>query len=168
MLAYCTPADLDRFLSAEGVIAFADHDRDGLGDADVVDDAIVWASAQIDLYLLQRYHADDLAADRMIRHWCKIMACRFLCSHRGNGIPESIELEYQEITAADGLLKQVLKGVLRLSVPRKVRDSATFSNLTVDRRYRHEKLRVVRQVSDNEPTKRERDTYVHGGAYRGR
>ena len=163
---YCTADDLDRFASADGITAFADHDQDGVSDAGVVSASIEIGSGLIDLYLSQWYEPSQLLGDRTINHWCIVASCRELCRHRYNSIPESLEAAYQEIFGApDGRIHKLASGKLRIDASRRGGGVPTFSNLVIDRRHRHEKIRVVTQASSPEPTSRERDTYHGAGDY---
>ncbi len=156
---YCTESDLINLLSSHGVVGFADHDGDGDADSGVVDRCISEASAEIDLFLLSRYEEAALADNRHLNRWATVMAARFLCLRRGNMPPESLELEFTRIVDPEtGFLARVRAGRLKLpGVRRKYNAAPSFSNLTVDRRYPREKIRVTEANSDGESTTRERD-----------
>lgn len=156
---YCTADDLNRYLSSAGIDSYIDHDNDGLGDEAIVDDCIEQASVEIDAYAFRKYAEANLAGDRLLKRWAVVMACRFLCLRRGNSPPESLEIEFQRITDPDrGFLPLLAAGKYKLpGVPLKPGNTPTFSNLTVDRRYRREKVRVTMANSNNESTLLERD-----------
>ncbi|TWU22457.1 hypothetical protein Pla52o_35130 [Novipirellula galeiformis] len=159
MNLYCTADDLNRYLSADGVTAFSDHDDDGFGDSGIVDDCIGRASREIDASALRRYEESRLVGNATLNDWAVVMACRSLCLRRGNMPPESLEMEFHRIVDPDtGFLARLASGRYKLpGLPQKPGNEPTFSNLTVDRRYRNERIRVVRQSSSPEPSTRERD-----------
>ncbi len=145
---YCTIAELQRFLSANAVTDFADHDDDGSADTDVVEDAINQATEEIDLYLRQQYTQANLSTSTLVTRWCCVMSAKFLAERRGNPPPDSVQLEYDRIAnTADGLITQIadlkrqLPGIARRS------EAPTWSNLEIDRRYARRTARVVRQTS---------------------
>ena len=162
--SYCSSDDLDRYLSSEGITAFADHDQDGSSDSGVVADCIDQATNEIDAYVFRRYAAAEVDGNRLLKRWATVMACRFLTLRRGNMPPESLEMEFQRITDPDrGFLSQIAAGKYRLpDVQRKLGNEPTFSNLTVDRRYPQEKIRVKRKSSSPEQSVRERDNAFEG------
>lgn len=156
---YCTEADLNRLLSASGVIAFADHDQDDAADTGVVDDCINQASQEIDAYALQRYDATGLASSNLINRWCTTMAAYFLCIRRNNPIAESLALEFNRIADPDnGLLVRLAAGTYKLpGVALSADLSPSFSNLKIDRRWPHSRVRVTRANSSSSPTTLTRD-----------
>lgn len=157
---YCTAADIDLLLSSAGVRSFADHDDDGLVDDNILSEMIDQASAEVAAYVLRRY-TDAVAADSsLVKRWTVILAARQICMLRGNGVPQSIEAEFERLTApGDGLLAQVQDGKFKLpGALIKSRGVPTFSNLTMDRRRVREKVRVTEDNSDNIDTSRERDS----------
>ncbi len=157
---YCTLAELDRYLSANAVIDFADHDGDAAADTDVVEDCVNQATEEIDLYLRQRYTPAALATSTLVNRWCVVLSARFLCHRRGNPVPDSIERDYERIAdPGEGLLVQVSEGRRQLpGIALREDLRPTWSNLQVDRRYRHSKIRVTKANSSDAPTKLTQDT----------
>ena len=156
---YCTEAQMDLYLSSQGVIDFADHDADGTSDSGVTDDCINQATEEIDLYCRQRYTQAVLATSTLIERWAVVMAARFLCQRRGNKPPDSLEEEFQRITDPDnGFLAKIAAGKRQL--PGKALRATlqpTWSNLTVDRRYRRSKIRVTDANSSDANTELSQD-----------
>jgi phage gp36-like protein len=162
-IALCTTAQLDRLLAAQGVVAFADHDENGVSDPLVVDDCIAFATAEICGRLLQRYEASVLSRAVVLTEYACVIAARALCTRRGNPVPDSIAVRYQEIIAPDGPLDQIAKGFLRMSdvngnsVPQKRGFAPSHANLTVDRRFSEKSIRVVDGSSNMTSTALRRD-----------
>lgn len=157
---YCTEAELNRFLSANGVIDFADHDDDNVADVGVVDDSINQATEEIDVWARQRHTQAQLQTSTLINRWCVVIAARFLCHRRGNVVPDTIEREWERLADPEtGLLVKLSQG--RVQLPGiALRDDLrpTWSNLKVDRRFRHSKIRVTSSNSSDAPTALTQDT----------
>lgn len=153
---YCTETQLNEFFSAQGITDYADHDDDNVADTNVVNNAIDEASEHINLYARERYAVADLQSSTMVTRWCVKLACYFLCMHRGNPPPDILAVEFERITT---VLDQVRMS--KMEIPGvQLKDSLvpTFSNLTVDRRYRRSTVRVTRQNSSKESSKRTQDS----------
>jgi phage gp36-like protein len=147
---YCTLDDMERKFSSSGVVEFADHDDDGTADTGVVDDAIQQATEEINLYAMQHYSAAGLASSSLINRWCTVLAVAFLCLNRGNPIPVAIQAEYERIMLN---LERVRTGEMRLpGVAYRDDTRPTISNLEVDRRYRHNPIRVNGNSSTDAPS----------------
>jgi len=164
---YCTEAEVIRYLSANAVTDFADHDDDGTADTGVVDDCINQATEEIDLWARQRYTQTDLATSTLINRWCVVIASRFLATRRGNVIPDVIEREWQRIADPDnGLLIKISKGLVQLpGIPLRESFRPTFSNLRIDRRRAFSTVRVTKANSSDAPTKMTQDSaddFSHG------
>lgn len=143
---YCTQTQMERYFSAAGITAFADHDGDGTANDDVVQDCIDQAADEINAYAMQRYEASVLATSTLITRWAVVLACYFLCTRRGSMPAESLQLEYDRIM---GKLQEIPSGVFKLPGLMTRSDFRPgFSNMTVDRRYPFSKARVVRTSSD--------------------
>ena len=154
---YCTEAEMNLFLSANAVIDFADHDDDGSADTDVVEDAINQATETIDFYLRQRHTQAQLATSNLVNRWCTVLACRFLTQRRANGVPDSIQAEWeQEVKPMLQEVRKGLEGIPGLALREDLRP--TMSNLTVDRRYQRSTVRVTKPNSSNPPTKLTQDS----------
>lgn len=159
---YCTITDVESYLSPCGVESFADHDNDGVADVGVVEECIIEAGAEIDLYAQQRYAAESLATSTLIKSWCIRLASYFLCLRRGNPPPESLQREFERLTnPRDGLLVQLGKGLLQLpgvSLRNDLRPS--MSNVRIDRRYRDSTVRVTPNNSTDAPTTLTQDQQI--------
>lgn len=149
MAYFCSIDDMIRFLSAQGVTEFSDHSETGVWDSDVVDDARGRAADEITATLYPLYSAANLANSTLVKHWAVVVACFYLCTTRGNGVPASLAAEYERIMAVpDGLLERVKRGTMVLpGIPRTSVNVPAFSNLTIDRRFRREKIRVIPAIS---------------------
>lgn len=153
--ALCSVAELNRFLSTDAVDDFADHNADGSADADVVEDCINQASDEIELYARQQYTPAALATSTLIIRWCVVMSARFLQERRGNVVSESIAVQWDRILEN---LEKVSNNLLQLPGLAKRDDlRPTWSNLKIDRRFRHSKIRVTQTNSSNAPTKLTQD-----------
>lgn len=163
---YCTEADIQRLFSAAGVLAFSDHDQDGVADTGVVDDCINHASQEIDLYCRRRYDAAGLASSPLITRWTTVLATAYLCERRGNPVPESLAKEAARIL--EELLPKVASGELSLPGIAFAQDLRPMhSNLTVDRRYRYSQVRVKQENSSDARTVISRDKVEDSGVIDG-
>ena len=162
-IVYCSIAELDRFMSSAATDDFADHDADGTADTDVIEDCINQATDEIDLYARQQYTPAVLATSTLITRWCVVMAARFLQERRMNVVSESIVVQWDRIIAN---LEKVAENRLQLPGLAKRDDMRpTWSNLKIDRRFRHSKIRVTQTNSSNAPTKLTQDAtlpHAHG------
>ena len=140
-MAYTTQAKMERMFSVYGVLSFADHDVNGSNDTGVIDDCISWATEEINLYTWQRYTAATLATLSIVDRWATTLAVYKLTMLRGNPPPESLAEECKRIFEQ---LADVQSGKLTLpNAP--VRSDLTpgFANLTIDRRYQRNTVRVT-------------------------
>ena len=119
---YCTITDIQNRLSATGVTLRTD-DTPPTSYGDVIDDA----SAEIEMYCLLRYGADQLAATRWIRHKCADIATYLLCERRGNAAPPGVAGKFDRAIAD---LQKIQAGSLKLAdVPQRRRGVPTVSNM---------------------------------------
>lgn len=164
-VTYCTITELRRYLSAQGVTDFADHDGDGAADSQVVADAINTATSTINDYVGQRYelsNISDSSASTTIKHWCRVLATYYLTQTRGNPVPDSFLNEWDRIAnPKDGLLVLVRDGRYLISEIKARDQRPSFSNLTVDRRLPHSTIRVTRENSSDSPTELTQDVHRH-------
>lgn len=145
MTTYCTQSDIERLLSAAGALSFADHDENGTAETGVFGDCIDQASGEIELFTNGWYDATGLASSTLVTRWATVMASVFLCQRRGNPVPESLQMEFERISA---MLERVRTGELRIpGVAFSADMRPAFSNLTIDRRFNNQRARVVRQSS---------------------
>ena len=133
-----------------GITSFSDHDADGTADTGVVDDCIEQASAEIAMLLGQRYSLTDLATHPLVQSWATTYAIYFLCQRRANPIPVSLGDEFNRISA---ILEKIVAGNMKIpGLDESTGIAPTFSNLTVDRRYPNNRIRVRPSVSSTTPT----------------
>lgn len=149
---YCVQADMERLFSVYGLTAFSDHEETGVIDEDVIDDCINHATEEINRFAMVRYSAAGLATSSLINGWCTMLAVVFLCHHRGNPVPESLQREFERImealvAVATGGVGGYLPGVALRADMR-----PSMSNLQIDRRYRHSTARVVKVNSTDQTT----------------
>ncbi len=85
--AYCAPAGITKVCGQLGVDLRTDDVPD-LGAH--LDAAVQWASDQIDWYC-SRYAQSDLAANTWVTGQAEFLAVYWLCLHRLNDVPKSIE-----------------------------------------------------------------------------
>ncbi len=163
-IVYCSIAELQRFLSTNAVTDFADHDADGTADTDVVEDCINQGTEEIDLHARQQYTPAVLATSTLIKRWCVVMSARFLQERRGNVVSDSIAVQWDRIIEN---LEKVANNRLQLPGLAKRDDlRPTWSNLKIDRRFRHSKIRVTQTNSSNAPTKLTQDATLPEAAGR--
>lgn len=151
-----------RFMTVQGVISFTEQDDTG-ADSQTASECIEFSIAYLKGRLAAKYPPNLLANSPILREWATVIAARTLCTRRGNPIPDSLEMRYQEIIALNGLLDQVFHSVIALIddagnvITGKASSAPVMSNLRVDRRYPNERIRVVRQTSRPVTTQLERD-----------
>jgi phage gp36-like protein len=140
-------------LGASGVAAFTDHDDRG-SDANA-QECIDQATDEILLYVYRRYGDAAIQGSRMLKRWCVVLACVYLCERRGNPVPESLLAEAQRIMET---LEKIRIGKLLLpGVPVRSPSVPAMSNLHVDRRYPRSQVRVTIHNSSVVPLSKPRD-----------
>lgn len=155
---FCTKADMQTQLSLYGLIAFSDHEETGSEDDIVIDAMRLQATQELEGYLTPLYDTDQLASSSLVARWCAILACCDLTRTRGNQVPESLYDACEKITAKGGMIDQTKAGTFIIpGLIRKSTNAPSFSNLTIDRRYRREKIRVIRANSGPIESALERD-----------
>lgn len=146
---YTTRADIEAILSFDGAQGRLDDDSSGALSASeqgFVTKAISWATARVNLYLLGRYAASDLATSWIVNQWSTIVACYWLCCRRGNPAAGSIKDLYEE-TMED--LKLIRSGEGQLpDVALRTAAWPAWSNVRIDILYRLRKARVERPLSE--------------------
>lgn len=112
---YCTQGDVEAELSINGVELRLDDDLSGTVSAtelaNLVTALIGWATARVNLFLLGRYDAAQLAQSWVVNDITTIFVCYRLCRRRGNPAPSSIVELYQE---AKELLQSLKESKLSL------------------------------------------------------
>lgn len=144
----CEKDDMERQLSLRGLISRSDHEEEGVENDDVINDAIQRASHEIAGFLYPKYDLESLPESDLVRGWATSIACFYLCQTRGNEIPESMYADYDRIMGDNGWLERTRNGKFILPCVRQQDTNVpTFSNHTIDRRFRREKVRVVPTTS---------------------
>lgn len=151
---YTDQAEINDLLSENGVNLRLDDDDDAAVDADelvrITPRIVNKATARCNLYLLERYDANQLADSWMVHHWATVIGAYMVCQRRGNVIPESLQQEYDQCIEE---MQAVKDGDMSLGdVPQRESDQPTFSNVTIDDRYRVRRVRVQRPISEQSPS----------------
>lgn len=146
---YSTKAEMQRLLSSYGVQAFSDHCEIGVEDNAVIADCINQATEETDFHTLSRYDSDSMKNSQLVRRWATTLACYFLCQRCGNPVPESLQREFDRLTARDGEMYLAGTGIKPLpGVAMNGSHAPSFSNLTIDRRHRSNTVRVTPSSSN--------------------
>jgi phage gp36-like protein len=131
---------MERKFGEYGLTSFSDHNSDGTRDTGVIDDCIEQASAEIAMLAGQRYLLTDLATHPLVQAWATTFAIYFLCQRRGNSIPTSLGDEFNRIST---ILEKIVTGEMKLpGLDEFTGIRPTLSNLTIDRRYPNNRVRV--------------------------
>jgi hypothetical protein len=161
MTFLCEKTDMQNVLSAFGVEAFSDHEETGADNDAVIDFCRTQATGEMRGWIGQLYELTELSKSELVTAWVAVMSCYYLCMKRGNPIPDSLVDEYDRITNPQtGIIAQVQKEKFLIpDIRRKATNIPVFSNMTIDRRYRRETVRVTSANSSQlTPTKLEQDT----------
>ena len=150
--AYTNRSWMESLLSIDGVSLRTDDDGDGALNAResayLMDQAINVATERVNGYLIKRYNPVDLVTSYEVWDWTTLFACRWLCHRRGNPIPESTQLLYDEALEA---LKEVRSGKRDIANAAPADEEfPVYSNMELDPRYWLRKLRVQRGVSSSD------------------
>lgn len=157
-IPFCEKDDMVRYMSLAGVIAFSDHEQTGEENDDVIDDCREQATDELIGQLLKLYEPAELAKSRLVTRWATVLACYYLCRTRGNPVPDSLHEAYDKLTMDGGTLAKVLDNQFYIpDIARRGVSVPTFSNMTIDRRYRREKVRVIRSISSDISSKLDQD-----------
>ena len=158
---YCTQLDIQHLLSVVGTTARLDDDDTGTITTDQqlgMQQAMNYATARVKFYAQPRYDDIGLASSWMANEWATVIATHWLCTRRGNPVPDSLkELMYGDGTAANrgvmGDLSEVRKGIGKIpDIGTRNVEWPAWSNMRVDPAYRLRKIRVERPISENTPT----------------
>jgi hypothetical protein len=163
-LSLTTYEKVRRYLSSHGIQSFVGDEQE------TVNDEIEVTGADIMGKISQRYTIAQAAQSPMIEGFAKLITSRNLCTNRGNPIPESLELRYQEIMGDGGKLDKIGMGKTKLVdangdlIRGRVGYAPGMSNLRVDRWRHNEQIRVVQGSSTrNDTTALEKDNDDYGG-----
>jgi len=148
--AYCTSADLERYLSEVGAEAFAGHTDPTQPTAGVYDDVINRATTEINLYLRRFYTAAALATHEWVKQCCIVLACYHLTLRRGNPAPDSLANDRKYLLDQLKLINPHSFPLDGLALSHDMRP--THDNVTIDRRYQQQKIRVERNNSSDAPS----------------
>lgn len=153
-----TDAELDRYMSAFGVVVFADHDDDGVSDDEVVNDCKTYATGTILGRLSKRYLPSIIASATIMPEIAAIVTLRTLCLRRGNQPPSSLEGAYHDIVDQGGILDEIVSGKLVLvdadgnPLAQKLGKAMMHSNIVIDRIYTENQQRVITGSSNRVPS----------------
>lgn len=151
-MAYCEVGHINHILSEQGVDLSVDDNRSGLadiGEQEYVANAIQRAEAHINQFLARFYNLTSLSGNIWIRWACATVAAVYLMRRRGASEPSGLTALYEEV---DSFLALVAQNLAIIPVTDADAGTATLltqnagitmSNLTVDQRYRYNKMRVT-------------------------
>lgn|GEM_PF-1784958 len=148
---YCNETDVQNLLSSIGELARLDDDGTGSvtnGSAGWIQ-AANYATARVLAFCQRRYDDIDLATSYMVNEWATVIAAHWLCSRRGNPVPESL----QALLASTKEDLQAVKAG-SLDVPQigtRNADKPKWSNVRIDGRYATKQIRVERNNSETTP-----------------
>lgn len=156
---YTDREHMNSMLSAEGVDLRLDDDADGTVEAEelayLTDRIISTATEKINYYLSARYAPIQLKDSYWVWEVCTVVASRMLCARRGNPVPESLELLWDEAKEELNLIRQNKAQVPR--VKRRETSAPAWSNMVVNQRYYFRKIRVQRGISEKSTTQYPQD-----------
>lgn len=158
-----TSAHLTRYLSQYGILAWTDHDQDGVADTNVLADCQTYGYSFVVGRLVHRYTAAAMAQAPILIEVEVIVTLRELCVRRGLPPPASLEFRYQEIAGEGGLLDQIVSGRMMMvdasgnPIRPTVTGAPSHSNLMVDRGFSERRIRVVTGQSNTDQSRVRRD-----------
>lgn len=145
MSAYCTRSEVENIWSEAGVMRRTDDDPEGVLDSSEVTAVIQQASSRIDMFLARRYSTAEISGSDWVTWCCAYLSACLLSKRRGNPCPESIGAECTQYLE---WLKEIRDGVMDLPGAAPEQDVLpAVSNLTVDGRFRRNKVRRVPSTS---------------------
>jgi hypothetical protein len=107
-------------------------------------------TSRVKLYCNQRYDDLQLKLSGTVLDWSAMIAAKFLCTRRAQGIPKGIAADYKEIIEE---LKAVYAGQLSIEdIGTRGADWPTISNITVNPAYDYMRARVEPNISEQTPT----------------
>lgn len=139
-MAYTSADKIIRLVGQKGVDLRTDDD-----DAvDLIIEAVGYATGQVDYYC-SRYAAADLAASQWVQDVATFIAVRWLCIHRLNRPPKSIQAEWEDTLKPQ--LERIQEG--KAEVPRAAasRRAITVTTQRVDLRKANNQLVTDRTKS---------------------
>lgn len=152
--AYCTSDEVESVLSENGVLWAVDDDRSGTtsaGESGFIDDALERATVIINQYVAMIYSLPSLLTNTWTKWACAVLAAQKLCRRHGNGSPDGLTLDCEEVFA---FLELVRKGQAVIpadgeadALPLATNAGLVMSNLRIDQRFPTAKVRVVQRIS---------------------
>lgn len=142
---YTTQCEIDRIMSIPSREDYSEDDEDSLTTlpSEVVNDAIVQATDEINVYCLRYYTESSLANNSYVRRIATWIACHLLTQRKG----EQARYEGQYNKAIEWLTK-VHDGAMQ--IPRIAQRSdlvPCHSNYVIDERFSKAKIRVQQETS---------------------
>lgn len=123
-VAYCSVADIQNRLSADGIEYRTDDEPPSL-----LGDVIVDACSQVDEYLFAQYDPAQLAQSDWVRQRAADIAAFLLCERRGNPPPPGIAAKFER---AMDKLERVRLGVICVpNLPMRKELAPVLSNVRV-------------------------------------
>lgn len=153
-LLFCTDEDAEDILSVLGVQARTDDDAAFAGlDSEAVARIKLKlrnrATARVKFYCGARYANEDLATSWLVNDWASTIYAALLCARRGEDVPKPVAEAMEE---AIKQMEDVRAGRAHIpDIGTANPDWPSWSNVTVDPRYRVRQIRVQRALSERTP-----------------
>lgn len=167
--AYATTiADVKNRLSDVGVSLRQDDDQDGSvsgsgTESTAYSSCYTRAAAACDFYLRTHYTSAQLATHQQATEWCTTLAAFFLCSRRGQIVPESLQEQKEEAVEQ---MKAVHDGAYALvDLQPQSYQAPSWGNPRIDQRYPYRKVRVQTPIGPDKPTPQHTQATEPPGAY---
>ena len=147
MPEWCTLAEVEYLLSANGVAASVNDSQDNaVADATIVNNAIARGRTILSQYLFQKYDIDTITSSV---EWVKWAAATFaaieIMRRKGGVVPPGLQELYEQYT---GFLEKVQTGTFQVpGLYLRSSPGISISNITMDNRYNRAKIRVVSTIS---------------------
>lgn len=107
-------------------------------------------TSRVKLYCNARYDDSQLALSGSVCDWATVIAARWLCMRRAQGVPKSLAVQYDEFMDD---LKMVQAGALSIEdIGTRGVDWPTVVNITVNPSYDYMRARVQPNMSEQTPT----------------
>lgn len=160
---YTTSEEIRSLLSDEGVDLRLNDSGVAPGDEPTVGElaretaAINYATSRVNMFLNTIYDMRTLEVSWQVREYATMFAVEWLCSRRGNPVPDSVREKvekYEKELTALGNMEMVLGDATFLESSQPM-----LSNMCLDNRYHTRQLRLQRPISTNRPRRHPVNTY---------
>ncbi len=152
-ILYCNEADVQAILSVDGEnLRLTDQGESSPTPTELAYltvNGINYATSRVNFFAQGRYDATALQQSWMVNEWASIVAARWLCSRRGNGVPASLKEMYDEAMKD---MEWVKKGEFQIpDIGSRNVAWLAWSNVIVRPEYIYRKIRVERPLSEQTP-----------------